>query len=296
MCARMTMVRVRLSSSSAGSTDGEIDLARSLSFDHPAESGDSSDSRVFLAPVGGGSKFVLKLDTTEVVSLTRSRRHTYTLLAAVAEGAAAFLARMDQHVVRIVKANVRAWFEHSMNKNLVEEYYRRSSQLDEHGRMLGRFVLQSDAPPPDSLEVGSPARLTLQLVGLQFRQQYFTCVWKLVSNKPCNQMRVPAFRDDGDEAEASEMHAPPVHHQYGFRDDDEQRDLDYDDEQDPAAPTAEELHGIRVTLMAKLEELERSRQTRLDDARDMIATLVRGSDDIGVLAELDARLDEVLGA
>ena len=295
------MVQVRLSGSPSASAE-DVDLARSLCFEHPAESGDSSDSRVFVATVSGSSKFVLKLDTAEVASLTRSRRHTYTLIAGVAEGAAAFLARMDQHVVRVVKANVRTWFEHSMNKNLVDEYYRRSSQHGEQGRPLGRFVLHSEAPPPESLEVGAPARLTLQMVGLQFRQQYFTCVWKLVSVKPlpAGHARMPAFapgsgndQDPDEEASVGQREQPD---QYRFRDDQEDAPPLDDDQDEPVAPSAEELHTIRASLMAKLEELERSRQTRLDDARDMIATLVRSSDDLGVLADLDARLDDELAA
>lgn len=266
------MVQVRLVADSADEGGCGVDLSRALSFDNPVEAGDGGDGRVFLATVS--SKFSIKLDTVEVTRIARSRRNMYTLLAHVTDPVASFLARLDQHVVSVVKSNVRTWFEHSMNKNLVDEYYRRTSEVGNHGRISGRFVLLSDVPPPETLEVSSGARLNLQLVGLQFRQQYFTCVWQLISHRALSgRRRIPAFTQA-----------------YSFEDDMEQQD----NEDEDIGPSAEERHTICTSLMSRLEELERACQMRLDNARDMIATLAAGSNDLGVVADIEARLDEQL--
>ena len=300
----MVTVRLPRSGPSGGSSD---DLGQLLTFSHPCEAGgtDGKDSRVFMAPAT--SRFELKLDTAEVVRLTRSRRHTYTLFVRVGEAASAFLARLDDHVVRTVKANVRSWFEHQMNKNLVDEYYRRSTELGERGRVLGRFVFVSEEPPPDVVEVGSGAKLTLLLVGLQFRQQYFTCVWKLVGAKAGSGSGSGSDRQEQQQPAAAEPPsrprsppppprvAKPSFDTYRFGDAEEVADDQDGDGDEYVGPSAEDRDYMRASLVGRLVQMEQDQQTRLDDVRDMLATLYRcggGGGDLDVIAELEDRIGE----
>ena len=99
------MVTVRLPRSGVASGIAEgADLGDLLNFAHPAEACDGNDSRVFTALVT--TKLEVKLDAAEVTRLTRSRRHTYTLFARSGDAAASFLARLDEHVVRVVKSRI----------------------------------------------------------------------------------------------------------------------------------------------------------------------------------------------
>ena len=317
----MVTVRLPRSGPAAGLPE-DAELGDVVAFAHPAEASDGNDSRVFTACAT--TKLELKLDASEVTRLTRSRRHTYTLFVRAGDAATEFLARLDDHVVRVVKANVRSWFEHQMNKNLVDEYYRRSTELNERGRVLCRFVFVSDAPPPDAIEVGSSARLTLQLVGLQFRQQYFTAVWRLAGARQQQQGHPGAADGDRERPEAppsptasvaaseqvggsrrkhrASAH-PPQQAQaqaafgaYRFHED--ARDAsDAQDDDEYIGPSAEERDGLRASLLGRLVQLEQNQQTRLDDVRDMLATFSRsaaGEDDLGVIAELEDRLEQRL--
>ncbi len=321
------MVTVRLPRSGpAVGLPEDAELGDVVTFAHPAEASDGNDSRVFTACAT--TKLELKLDASEVTRLTRSRRHTYTLFVRAGDAATEFLARLDDHVVRVVKSNVRSWFEHQMNKNLVDEYYRRSTELNERGRVLCRFVFVSDAPPPDAVEVGSSARLTLQLVGLQFRQQYFTAVWRLAGARqqphgdsadagsgrleapPSPTASVAASERVGGSRRKHRASAPPPQQAqaqaqaraqaqaafgaYSFHEDAPDGAQD-DDEY--LGPSAEERDGLRASLLGRLVQLEQNQQTRLDDVRDMLATFSRsaaGEDDLGVIAELEDRLEQRL--
>ena len=87
-----------------------------------------------------------------------------------------FTDSLDLHVTDVAKGKVDEWFNRSMSGDLVEEYYRGSTT----STPSLRFVISGNLSEL-SLVHGSSVNITVQLVGVQFRSQYFTCVWKIVS-------------------------------------------------------------------------------------------------------------------
>lgn len=258
----------------------EIPDANSLlTFSPPSDTFEPKDSRVLTATAtcaSDGKRLDVRLTAT-VMRLTQCRKNTYTLFLQATDAATLFMSRLDDSVVSTVKSNVKSWFEHSMNRDLVDEYYRRSSEVHGGKDITCRFVLASDTPPPDMLEVGSAARITLQLIGLQFRQQYFTCLWKIVGVREgpqgCRIQKQPQFMFLNDDHH---------HHHHDHHDDDDGY----------IGPSAEDRATIRSAIVDKLVEMEKEQQTRLDDVRDMLSTIDRCSE-LDVIADLMDRLENV---
>jgi len=281
---------------------GQIDLCK-LRFSAPKDAEDRGDSKVctaraFLLPGKGALR--LEVHCAELAKVTHSRRdaHTLTFAQAASQSCAftSFLMSLDARVLEVAKASTDVWFMHKMNADLVEEYYRGSTAPTVGHGIGARFVIDATPQLPDALVAGARVDIVLQLIGLQFRPQYFTCVWKVLSSaaSPLPEEAVaeqqPVRRRRTSPAAATAPAVPAFL-------DDEEGERDDDDAGEYAGPDAEQRAELRRTLMDRLMRLERDEQDRIDAVRDMIRVLdgATPGEDLGVIAEMDERLGELVG-
>lgn len=170
-----------------------------LKFSAPKKAASSSDhSCIARASFGSDrSAFQITLKGASVDRVTHTRADFHTLFVRLPVGPVVkekkgkkssavtvsggdlkkFTDSLDLHVMEVAKGKVEEWFNRSMSEDLIEEYYRGSTTSAQ--TLSTRFVISGDLS--DRLSAGSPLDITVQLVGVQFRSQYFTCVWKIVS-------------------------------------------------------------------------------------------------------------------
>ncbi len=281
--------------------------AAALRFTAPKEAEDKGDSKVctaraFLLPGKGALRLMLR--GAAVAKVTHSRRDAHTVSVAMPPRAGplqAFLLALDARVLEVAQSSTDAWFMHKMNADLVEEYYRGST----HGTVC-RFVVDGTLELPPVVEGahvdGARVDMVLQLVGLQFRPQYFTCVWKVLRASAAVAVEASDASDASEASDGEKEDAPPPLHkkktrknlQFAFEDDSLPSSDNEDDEY--VGPTAEQRAELRQSLMEKLMSLESYEQDRIDSLRDMIRVLDSASpDDLGVLGDIDERLAELEG-
>ena len=283
--------------------DGDVqpDLGRSASlagldlqllrFTAPKDAEDRGDSKVctaraFLLPGKGSLR--IRLTSVPVTKVTHSRRDAHTLSVSVGQGGElqSFLLALDARVLEVAQASTDAWFMSKMNADLVEEYYRGCSAAQLGHGSVGRFVVDGAPELPTAIAAGASVDVLLQLVGLQFRPQYFTCVWKVVRAAAANAQVQPA-----EEAHPPPKTGPKRQPSFAFSNDGDGEGDASDDDGCTAGPTAEERAELRQGLMTKLMSLESYELDRIDALREMIRALDAASiDDLGVLGDVDTRL------
>jgi hypothetical protein len=186
------------------------------------------------------------------------------------------LMSLDERVIEVAKNSVDAWFLHRMDPDLVEEYYRGNSATDIRHGIVARFVVEGTC----KLEVGAAVDLTMQFHGVQFRRQYFTATWKLVSSVPAVDPQHAVTTDrfvfrGSDDGGASDQ---------------EGDDPDAEDE-DEDGPNAEECAEMRQALMARLLDAENVHMDALDRVREMVHALEASPiTDIRTLEEVERLL------
>ena len=265
----------------------------------------SCTARAFLLPGKGALKVAFR--GASIARVTHARRDAHTVFVEVAEGAGkrrgapqqthtrmhAFLATLDARVLEVAKANVTAWFSHRMNDDLVEEYYR-GGLTGGGGGLLARFVVSGAPELPEPLAAGACVDVTMQLVGLQFRSQYFTCVWKVAAVRAADPPPAPPLRRASEDG--------------GFflLDDDEddgggEADGDDDSDLDEASlgPTAEVCAEMRQALASRLAAAEQAWADQAAAASGRVAAARAAADrleaaplsDLATLAELEEALE-----
>lgn len=275
---------------------GDLDFSQ-LRFSAPKDAEDRGDSKVcvsraFLLP--GKSSLKVRLTRATVSRVTHSRKDAHTVSVSIAQGGElqAFLLALDARALEVAQANVDAWFMSKMNADLVEEYYRGCSGAQFGQGSVGRFVIDGTPELPAAFsEPGAAADVLLQLVGLQFRPQYFTCVWKVVKATAAPEP------EPEEEEEVGALRMKTNRFAFAFAESDDEEDGrggGYEsDDGISGGPTAEERLALRQELLAKLTSLESYERERIDALREMIAMLDAASiDDLGVIGEVDTRLEE----
>jgi hypothetical protein len=281
-------------------TGPALNLGESLRFSPPKDADDRGDSKVCTARAylvnpgvkGGKTSLRLSLHGADLVRLSHSRQDAHTLVFSqpVVDGGSAlvrFMFALDARVLDVARTSTDAWFLHKMNADLVEEYYRGSvsAAVDRH---LVRFVVDSSSIPP-ALAPGTRVDATLQLVGLQFRPQYFTCTWKVLSATPEIQDPDPPQQQPNAAAAAV---APLAAVPRFVEEETKVEDVD-DDDDGYVGPDAEQRVELRRELMDRLMRLERDEQDRIDALRDMIRVLdtAEPGKDLDVIADMYERLE-----
>lgn len=154
--------------------------------------------RAFVPPNKQAVRLVLP--GAVVVRVSESRRTTSTVYLRVARRATRFLLNLDAHVVATAQENSKDWFAVQMNPSLIEEYYHGSCAADREHGLLAKLVLDGHAPP--ECQPGARLDVEVQLVGIQFRRQYFTAAWKAVAVRAPPQ-RAFVFVEDDDGASSA---------------------------------------------------------------------------------------------
>lgn len=315
---------VRSSIQSAVDSIAALDLSQ-LRFAFPKDSSTSEKactSRAYMLPGKGAFRIALMSATVDRVTHARQDFHTlFVRMPPLAFSSPAtttgkskgksnsnskirskdpsdlkkFADALDLRVLEVAKANISDWFKRAMNGDLVEEYYRGSTTT----APAVRFVL-AGATLPDALEEGKIVDAVLQLVSLEFRTQYFTCVWKVVSASPA----VSPSNEEEEEDDDDETHDAGrlVGGGFGFFPDDEE-DPTYGDEEDEdedagGGPLSEDRKEIREALVARLSTLEAAWASQAEAARakadrfKAAITTLATEDDLAALASVDALLDQ----
>ena len=226
------------------------------------------DSDTFLckayAPGGGKQALRVVLPGAAVVRAAESRRQATTLHLHVPRRVTRFLMDLDAHMVATAQTNSGDWFAVQMNPSLIEEYYHGSCAPDRQHGVLARVVL--DGPAPPECQPGSRVDLELQLLGIQFRRQYFTAAWRVVSAT-----RAPAagaaagflFADDGDDDTDAGSGRRDSDSDAGDDDDEgpsfEERVAMHDDLLRRAIDRHEQLHTASLELLEVISNLRNAK-------------------------------------
>jgi hypothetical protein len=269
--AKAECTEVVLDAASRGGRAAEAPDMGGLRFAPPRSDTDEEClAKAFIMP--GKTPLRLRVRGCLVTKVAESRKNSPTMFVRASGGSSltAYAMALDDHVVQVAKTNIDAWFLHKMNADLVEEYYRGSTATDSTHGVVGRFVLSGRLP--ETLAVGASYDLTLHLVGVQFRRQYFTAVWTLLAH---------------DAVEADQ--APPAFFESSEEEDDEEDD-------DYAGPAGEEeCAELRQAVTARLLAAECAQEERLHAVRDLIRVLDAAPlRDLRTLADVEERLEEVL--
>jgi hypothetical protein len=248
-----------------------LDMA-SLKLSAPRTMPSDKDDVCMAKAVVMPAKAVLKLRVRNLKVARIVDGRIPTLLARVGRPVRDFLMALDSRVVATTKENNAAWFLHQMDADLVEDYYRSSTVTDAAHGVLARFVLDSTPIPPHLLSPCNVVDAVLQLVGVQFRRQYYTVVWKVVSSVAAEVQSCAFGLSDGDDS-ASESDA------------------------DDVGPTDEDTMELRRALASRLLEEESVQEDRLDTLRDLLRTLDASPvTDLTTLNVVDERFGELMSA
>lgn len=118
------------------------------------------------------------------------------------------LLALDAAALRAATEGVSTWFRADLDPVLLHEYFRASVQVEDRRGAVVRIAFSADPEiMTDVIEQqrhDAPTRrrydVTLQLVGLFFKRQYFTLVWRVVSWDASSRSNVPCLllSDDDD--------------------------------------------------------------------------------------------------
>lgn len=249
-----------------------------------------------------GSALEIALDRVRVSRVANVRQDTRTVYfdlphvpkktkkndEDVGEFLSDFLKKLDGHAIGSAKANVESWFGKNMLDDLIEEYYKgsivvkcaldasnasKASKASHASESLqARFVIMDC--PEDVLATDARFDIRLRLEGIQFRSQYFTCVWTLVDAIPIpddvdsNNTRFEGFFLSDDEGTESVDSV------------DTDTDGDAVDDED-FGPTMEDRAEMRQALASRLATMDREWTAKADEAASWLDKI----------AQAQARLD-----
>lgn len=230
-----------------------------IAFAKPSKVGSDALSRAHVSP--DRSRFGMTLRGVRVIRTGETRlggKACTTMYVAAPRALMKVLMRLDERVVEAAKNNSMAWFEHEMTSDMVEDYHRGLVTVDQKSSgMIARIVVDALGVPVP----GASADVELQLRGIVFKRQFFTCVWKLVSVKESSDTDL--FQRDADDV------------------------VDEEDDEE-AAPSAAECEEWRQALMSTLLAREGEALEALETIQDLIRKMDAASpgDLLRTLAEV----------
>lgn len=241
------------------------------------------DTETFLcrAYLGTG-KHNLKICLKNVViaKSSESRKNVHTLyIRPQSKKVVRFFSDFDAHVVQATQKSSADWFSVDMNPSLVEEYYKGSCAVRNDGTHI-RTVIEGAIPKSiDPSDTHCPVNIELSLVGIQFRRQYFTAVWKIASASKATPTMSCLFGDDEEDDD-------PV---------DSDNDEDNDDGKEDGPPYEERIE-IRSELLERLRKEVAHRSTDISRLQSILEDLESSSlTDIRRLDECVEAAEDILG-
>jgi hypothetical protein len=261
---------VKITEIVAGATvspaDANFSAVRFIPPGERTKDGQGQTCLVKAVVIPGKGELRINMLGCEMVGVRESRKNAPTLLAKAPKQALALLMQLDEHVLQVAKANIDTWFLHAMHGDLVEEYYRGATDTHIKHGVMARFVIEGALDTDVDLATsGNLVDLQLRFVGVKFRRQHFTPVWKLIAATPSSpQASACAFVSE-------------------------------DEEEEEVGPSHEEYSEMRQALMARLISLESEQESRVDHVRAMISALdASPCYDLHTLDETTSRLDDML--
>lgn len=150
-------------------------VSKTLKFKSPKE---TDDVFVCHAVLPQGKRMQMRLNKARVSSVTDGVSKTRKIALNISRDQAKQLLTLDGMVLNYVKSHIEGWFDGKMDDALIEEYYRPTVVADSGNGVCAK-VLVSSKGVPKTLSAGDHS-VCLQLVGIQFRKQHFSLVWKFV--------------------------------------------------------------------------------------------------------------------
>lgn len=152
-------------------------VSKSLRFKTPRDAEDGSYlCTAALAP--GSKRLHVCATNASIKSVTDGVSKTRKITVNLSKDQARQFMALDAVVLDYVKLHVEQWFDGKMDDALVEEYYRPTVVADSGNGVCAKLHVVSKGLPKDLRE--GDHSLRLQLLGIQFRKQHFTLVWKYV--------------------------------------------------------------------------------------------------------------------
>lgn len=277
----------------AGAGDGAGGARRQiecLRIAPPREISDGSDvclARAYVVPARVGMR--VRIRCCKIARVTDSRKNTTTIFLRGHKEARRFMMDMDARITDITKNNIDAWFMHKISPDLVDEYYRSSTTADHLGVIVRAVIVDGTnklSAISGAFDGGASVDLHMQLLGVQFRRQYFAPVWRLLGAEvskeqppPVRRKRQPAFNDGPLFSEDEE-------------DGDDDADEDVDD--DAAAPCAEECAELRQQLVSRLINEMSQADEHAHNMRELIDRIESSAiDDIATLDAVSDALESL---
>jgi hypothetical protein len=251
-----------------------------LSFAKPkVVAGESDDVCVSKGTLDGGKTgFRIRVRRLKTARVVEGRKNSHTVFARANRAATAFMIALDARIVDATRSNVGTWFMNKIEPDLVEDYYRGSTATDAKHGVLTRFVVEGKLPTLMTSETGG-CEVVLQLTGIQFRRQYYTLVWKVVSAAPT--ASPPSTEPDFRIADLP------------FQSDEEDEDDERGGEEEEG-PSYDEIKELWHSLSRRLLEAETVFDEKTQAVRAMIRTFENAPEhDLRTLELLEERLADI---
>lgn len=120
----------------------------------------------------------IRMESGKVAGIAEGVNKTHKVTIDVSKDQAKQLMKLDDIVLTQVKHNMEKWFHGTMDESLIEDYYRPLVVADAGKGVCVKAVVVSRTL--SDLRQGD-RDVVLQLVGIQFKKQHFSLVWKFVS-------------------------------------------------------------------------------------------------------------------
>ena len=187
----------------------------------------------YLCPIGCNgvrTPFVITFNKAKLLSL----RETSSTVIIKCRGMSKYMDELNDKIVDTVRDNSGAWFNSTIDDELIEEYYISTLQYDKkRGETIRLKVKNIDELEQDMLD--TTGTLTVCLKYLKFYKQKFFPEFDIASFEPVaqNSDNLPLFGSESEEEE----------------------DVDFDDdaEEEIPKPSYEELQVMKHDLITKLQ-------------------------------------------
>lgn len=247
-------------------------VSKTLRFKSPKE---VDDVYLCSAVLPQSKRLNVQIENGDVVGVANGVNKTRRVSLALSKDQAKQLMSLDDYVLTYVKNHIESWFEGNMDEALVEEYYRPVVVAEAGKGVCAKMLVTAKN---SSVELGDHDA-TFQLVGIQFRKQQFSLIWKVVEtlHEEDRIQRQPPKTKMSDDTKHS------LTSRYGFLSESESSadsDLDHggkertkSSEEDVPAPSWEEYETMRENTLSNLREKQSRLQAELRRTQEAVEML-----------------------
>jgi len=231
----------------------------------------------YLCPVGCiemKTPFVITFNTAKMLYL----RETSSTIIIKCKNMSKYMDELNDKIIETVRDNSRAWFNSSIDDELIEEYYISTLQYDKkRGETIRLKVKNIDELDHDLLDV--TGSLTVCLKYLKFYKQKFFPEFDIVSFKPNEHVgdihNIPMFSSESEDEDGV--------------------DFDNEAEEEIPKPSFEEIYTMKAEMLNQLysrNEMLKSQMTdiqrQLESFTDAIQNLEKSNEPNNIIKICDA--------